>query len=484
MENPFKSKKVIAITCGVLTALLLICLVISGLGYYVLIHLNRPEVVYDNALKSLGSAKSMNFNYSASYDVDYSGSPNYETLNIDATTKVKYSIGKSAAELNFSELKVDLDSDTTTFSDINSRFDKEKIQYKYSDVLESEKLTKIQREEVDYIELRRDTEFPGYELLGYGLQGMISDMDSFLNTDLLKDNVENLTREGNIYTYKIVLNEEKSKQLSLESVPAKAKEKYKDSYKSGYYEFTLTVNQKTGNFESISIEAKDLTAENKIGDNTVTGVSNSSFKFENIEFKKDDFDFKFQEGNSISYESVAKDISLVSGDANVRTHLFVISTFGERFTARWKNEVLPEIKKNYIDTGKISISFYPGAVSTFGTYPKDDHMAYYCAFEYDVEFEMMTALMQEDDKTARNVDYYLNKLGDNAEKVNKDLFTKCINTKKYESLYIKQQKDFGGSVSNYAEPKFYITNSGKKDYETIEGAYPYQTFADAIEKML
>ena len=151
------------------------------------------------------------------------------------------------------------------------------------------------------------------------------------------------------------------------------------------------------------------------------------------------------------------------------------------FCRRFETESFAQLKKNYIDTGKVRfvsrdlpLEFHPNAPGAA--------IAVRCAGEQHKFWEMHDAIMQ-DSGTDLGSDAILKY----AQKVNLDIptFKTCLDEKRYVAAIQKDTTD-AGLLGITGTPSFVIgkTASDQIDGVRIVGAVPYSVFESTIKDML
>jgi len=158
------------------------------------------------------------------------------------------------------------------------------------------------------------------------------------------------------------------------------------------------------------------------------------------------------------------------GNANAKVTIIQFSEFQCPFAGRFARDTLPDIKKDYIDTGKVKFVYRDFIVHSTSQKAQE---AAQCANEQGKFWEMHDLLYQN--QGALEVDDlkgYAQQLG-----LNTASFDSCLDSGKYESEVQKDTSD-GRSYGVGGTPTFFI--NGKK----LVGAQPYETFQQAIEEAL
>lgn len=151
------------------------------------------------------------------------------------------------------------------------------------------------------------------------------------------------------------------------------------------------------------------------------------------------------------------------------------------FCRRFETQSFAQLKKDYIDTGKVRfvsrdlpLEFHPNAPAAAN--------AARCAGEQKKFWEMHDAIMQDTS----------NDLGPDAilkyaEKVNLDIpsFKTCLDQKRYVAAIQKDTAD-AGQLGISGTPSFVIGRTGKDQIDGVRivGAVPYSVFDSTIKNML
>lgn len=179
---------------------------------------------------------------------------------------------------------------------------------------------------------------------------------------------------------------------------------------------------------------------------------------------------------------VSLDDDPVLGDANAPVTIVEFSDMQCPFCGRFFQQTLPQIKSQYIDTGKVKLVFRDFPLS-FHPYAEPAAIGADCANEQGKFWEYHDAVFSTQDTWVNSAD------PDAALKqiaaglgVNTATFNSCYDTKKYAS---EVQADFqdGVSVGVSGTPSFYI-GSPSKGYVQLVGAQPFSAFKAAIDQEL
>ena len=161
---------------------------------------------------------------------------------------------------------------------------------------------------------------------------------------------------------------------------------------------------------------------------------------------------------------------------------FVLVEFSDyecSFCARFHMDTFKQLKKEYIDTGRLKF-VYRDFPLPFHQNAMKASMAAGCAGEQGKYWEMHEALFVNQ-QTIGDVDRLVKKTGLNAT-----TFNKCMDGKKYEDAVIKDIND-GRELGVNGTPTFILGKldaSGKVSGEVIQGAVPYGVFKGKIDALL
>lgn len=191
-------------------------------------------------------------------------------------------------------------------------------------------------------------------------------------------------------------------------------------------------------------------------------------------------------------DTTPKEVSLdndpVLGDEDAPVTMIEFSDYECPFCKRHFTDTYPQLKEEYIDTGKVKLVFRDLPLSFHDPMATKEAMAAECVREqsddetyfkfHDLMFTNTTSNGNglTDDKLWQ----YAGEVGVNADQVKE-----CVTSEKYKEEVAKDIAD-GAKVGASATPTFFI---GKSDGDKIMGtplvgAYPYQNFKDLIDKQL
>lgn len=169
------------------------------------------------------------------------------------------------------------------------------------------------------------------------------------------------------------------------------------------------------------------------------------------------------------------------GDTNAPVTLIEFSDYQCPYCGRFFQTTLPQLKKEYIDTGKLKYVFRDFPLPFHQQAQKASEAAQ-CAGDqgkywemHDLIFKNQRAMQVEDLKG------YAENLG-----LNKANFDKCLDGDKYTEEVKKDMAD-GRKVGVRGTPSFVLgksTKDGKIDGKFLRGAQSYQSFKEEIDSLL
>lgn len=185
-------------------------------------------------------------------------------------------------------------------------------------------------------------------------------------------------------------------------------------------------------------------------------------------------------GNAPQGESRPAEIKINSddhilGDKNAKVTIVEYSDFQCSYCGKFWSETLPQIKRDFVDTGKARLIYrhYP---LPFHEGAKPAAYATECANEQGKFWQMHDKIYEEQKKTPQ---FTVNDLKKWAAAIGLDAvkFNQCLDSEKYTQ---KVSDDFasGQAAGVSGTPTFFI--NGRK----IEGARPYENFRQMIDNLL
>lgn len=187
---------------------------------------------------------------------------------------------------------------------------------------------------------------------------------------------------------------------------------------------------------------------------------------------------------------VSVDDDAVLGDKNAPVTIIEFSDYECPFCKRHAEEVYPDIKKDYIDTGKVKLVFRDYvAVKGHNPLATSEALAAECSREQggdSMYYKYHDALFAK--TTSNGNGMPLSALGTIAKGLglNVTAFQSCLDSKKYLEEFNKDNAD-ATRAGVSGTPSFFIgksTADGVIDGTLIVGAQPYASFQAAIDELL
>ncbi len=147
-------------------------------------------------------------------------------------------------------------------------------------------------------------------------------------------------------------------------------------------------------------------------------------------------------------------------------------------------QALPQVKANYIDTGKVKF-YYRNYPLSFHPSSMKSAEAAECANEQGKFWEMHDKMFDEQAKLGQGtVQYGVVDIKKWASEINLDsaAFNSCIDSDKYQSGIDKDVSD-GNTAGVSGTPTFFI-GTESDGYYVLGGAYPYSSFKTIIDAEL
>jgi protein-disulfide isomerase len=160
------------------------------------------------------------------------------------------------------------------------------------------------------------------------------------------------------------------------------------------------------------------------------------------------------------------------GDPNAPVTIIEFSDFQCPFCAEFDASTFPQIKKEYVDTGKAKVVFKNFPLS-FHQFSQSAAEAGECAQEQGKFWEYKETLFEnQENLSVENLKKYAKDLGLDAQK-----FDSCLDSEKFKS---EVENDFNEGVAAgiMGTPSFIVGS------ETLVGAQPFSEFQKAIEQEL
>jgi len=169
----------------------------------------------------------------------------------------------------------------------------------------------------------------------------------------------------------------------------------------------------------------------------------------------------------------------VLGDANAKVTIVEFSDFQCPFCRSFWKDTLPQIKKEYIDTGKVKLAFRHYPLSFHPMAQKTAEGAE-CANDQDKFWEFHDVVYEKQDAQGQGTITYTNEdLATWAGEVGIDsaAFTTCLDSGKHASK-ITEDMSAGTAGLIDATPAFYVGD------QLLVGAQPFSAFKAVIDQQL
>jgi len=169
------------------------------------------------------------------------------------------------------------------------------------------------------------------------------------------------------------------------------------------------------------------------------------------------------------------------GNKNADVAIVEFSDFECPFCRRHENNTLPELKKKYIDNGKVKYLFVDFPLG-FHAHSVSAAVAGACAQNQGKFWQMHNLIFKDQRKL--NKDLYL-KLASSLH-LNMNKFEQCLTDENVKDK-IKNQIELGTSVGVRGTPSFLIgkiKNGKLTDVQPISGAQPFANFKRVLDKTL
>lgn len=165
------------------------------------------------------------------------------------------------------------------------------------------------------------------------------------------------------------------------------------------------------------------------------------------------------------------------GKSNAQVTIIAFEDFRCPFCRKFNEEVMPQLQKKYIDTGKVK--FYYRNYQFLGPASVVAGNAGECANEQNKFWEFHDYLYKNQPSESDTSMYTTDKLTDIAGQLgmNTDQFRSCLDSKKYDKNVSQDLAD-GQKAGTNATPTFYING------QQLVGAQPYGAFQTIIDQEL
>lgn len=166
------------------------------------------------------------------------------------------------------------------------------------------------------------------------------------------------------------------------------------------------------------------------------------------------------------------------GDKNAGLVIIEFSDFQCPFCGRFFTQTLPQIKSEYIDTGKVLLVYRDFPLDSIHPQATPAALAANCANEQGKFWEYHDKIF-ENQQSMSDANY---KAWAAELKLNTDQFNQCFDSQKYLTEVTKDFQE-GSNTGVSGTPTFYIGNP-QKGYVELVGAQPYSVFKQVIDQEL
>ncbi|MEK6835933.1 MAG: DsbA family protein [Nanoarchaeota archaeon] len=191
-------------------------------------------------------------------------------------------------------------------------------------------------------------------------------------------------------------------------------------------------------------------------------------------------DDNFPTGAAVVNAKQLEDDDPFLGDKNAPVVMIEFSDFQCPFCRRFWQDTLPQIKTNYIDTGKVKFVYRDFPLSSIHPGAQPAAEATECADDQGKFWEMHDKIFEEQSKQGQGtVQFGITELKKWAGEIGLDTnkFNECLDSGKYTDEVNKDLRD-ATSSGGQGTPYFIIGNT------PVSGAQPYAAFQQVIESEL
>ncbi len=177
------------------------------------------------------------------------------------------------------------------------------------------------------------------------------------------------------------------------------------------------------------------------------------------------------------------DDDFFSGKADAKVTVVEFSDYQCPFCRRFVKQTLPELKKNYVDTGKVKIVHRDFPLS-FHPLAKPMAMATECAQDQsnDLAVAMYDAIFAKQEEGGSITAASIPEWAKTVSGLNFDTWKSCFDSNKHADEIAADQKD-GSAAGVSGTPSFWILGPNNQAKQ-IKGAQPIAAFSAAIDEML
>jgi len=182
---------------------------------------------------------------------------------------------------------------------------------------------------------------------------------------------------------------------------------------------------------------------------------------------------------------VSSDDDPVKGNLEASVTVVEFSDYQCPFCARFFRDTLPDLRQDYIDTGKVKFVYRAFPLESIHSNAISSALAAECANEQEKFWEYHDKLFQSQGEWASlSKGGSSNKFKEFAADLglNSDKFSSCFDSGKYLNEINKDYQD-GVKYGTSGTPAFFIGND-KNGYIKIVGAQPYSVFQQIIDQEL
>jgi protein-disulfide isomerase len=171
--------------------------------------------------------------------------------------------------------------------------------------------------------------------------------------------------------------------------------------------------------------------------------------------------------------AVSADDDPVKGDANAPVEIIEFSDFQCPFCSRFFSDTLPQLEREYIDTGKVKFVYRDFPLDSIHPQATPAAEAANCAKEQDKFWEYHDKIFQNQAiMSPASYKQWAQELGLNTQQ-----FNSCLDSRKYQEEVRKDFQD-GASAGVGGTPTFYVNGV------ELVGAQPFSAFKSIIDQQL
>lgn len=170
------------------------------------------------------------------------------------------------------------------------------------------------------------------------------------------------------------------------------------------------------------------------------------------------------------------------GESSATVNIIEFGDFQCPFCKRFFDQTEPEIKKQYIDTGKAKFSFI--GISITGPDSLPLAASSWCANEQEKYYQYHNYIYanQGDENSGWGTYEKIKILAKNIPDLDMAQFNTCLDSKKYEPR-VAELTQLSSNIGVTGTPTAFIGNS-ENGYTKITGAQPYEVFKNVIDKYM